>query len=148
MSLRKIYGTNKAKEVSGVRLEVGMNDYNGKPIFITVSRMSRNNQKYQQAFSDKFDPHMAAIQADALGETMARKLTRELFADEILHNVENLPLSDLTGNDEDNDKVMEYTRDNVLALFEELPEVYDDWEARAKKASNFRDKVVKDLAKN
>ena len=148
MSLRKIYGTNKAKEVSGVRLEVGMNDFNNKPIFITVSRMSRNNQKYQQAFSDKFDPHMAAIQADALGETMARKLTRELFADEILHNVENLPLSDLTGNDEDNDKVMEYTRDNVLALFEELPEVYDDWEGRAKKAANFRDKVVKAASGN
>lgn len=148
MSLRKIYGTNKAKEVSGVRLEVGMNDFNNQPIFITVSRMSRNNQKYQQAFSDKFDPHMAAIQADALGEAMARKLTRELFADEILHNVENLPLSDLTGNDEDNDKIMEYTRENVLALFEELPEVYDDWEARAKKAANFRDKAVKAAAGN
>ena len=148
MSLRKIYGTNKDKEVSGVRLEVGMNDFNNKPIFITVSRMSRNNQKYQQAFSDKFDPHMAAIQADALGEAMARKLTRELFADEILHNVENLPLSDLTGKEEDNDKIMEYTRENVLALFEELPEVYDDWEARAKKAANFRDKAVKAAAGN
>lgn len=148
MSLRKIYGTNKAKEVSGVRLEVGMNDYNNKPIFITVSRMSRNNQKYQQAFTEKFDPHMSAINADAMDEQFARKLSRELFADEILHNVENLPLSDLTGKDEDNDKVMEYTRENVLALFEELPELYDDWEGRAKKAANFRDKVVKDLAGN
>ena len=148
MSLRKIYGTDKAKETNGVRLEVGLNDFNNKPIFITVSRMSRNNQKYQQAFSDKFDPHMAAIQADALGEMMARKLTRELFVDEILHGVENLPLSDLTGNDADNGEVMEYNRENVLKLFEELPELYDDWEARAKKASNFRDKVRTELAGN
>lgn len=141
MSLRKIYATDKAKETSGVRIEVGMNDFNGKPMAIVVSRMSRNNQKYQQAFTDKFDPHMTAIQADAMDEMLARKLVRELFVDEILHGVENVPLSDLTGNDEDNDKVMEYNRDNVLALFEKYPDVFDDWEARAKKASNFREQA-------
>lgn len=141
MSLRKIYATDKAKETDGVRLEVGMNEYNGKPMAITVSRMSRNNQRYQQAFTDKFDPHMTAIQADAMDEQLARKLVRELFTDEILHGVENIPLSDLTGNAEDNDKTMDYTRDNVLALFDKYPDVFDDWEARAKKASNFREQA-------
>lgn len=139
MSLRKIYATDKAKETDGVRLEVGINEHNGKPMAIVVSRMSRNNQKYQQAFADKFDPHMTAIQADAMDEMLARKLVRELFVDEILHDVQNVPLSDLTGNAEDDDKVMEYNRENVIALFERFPDVFDDWEGRAKKASNFRE---------
>lgn len=139
MSLRKIYATDAKKETNGVRIEVGINEHNGKAMAITVSRMSRNNQKYQQAFTEKFDPHMTAIQADAMDEMLARKLVRELFVDEILHGVENVPLSDLTGKDEDNSAVMEYTRENVLALFEKYPDVYDDWESRAKKASNFRE---------
>lgn len=141
MSLRKIYATDKAKETNGVPLEVGMNEYNNRPMRIVVSRMSRNNQSYQQAFTEKFDAHMTAIQNDAMDEQLARKLVRELFVDEILHGVENVPLSDLTGNAEDNDKVMEYTRDNVLALFDKYPDVFDDWEARAKKASNFREQA-------
>ena len=148
MSLRKVYGTDANKEVQGVRLEVGLNEFNGKPIAITVSRMSRNNQKYQQAFNAKFDPHMSAIQADAMDEQLARKLVRELFTDEILHNVENVPLSDVTGDPADNDKVMEYTRENVLALFDAIPDVYDDWEGRAKKASNFREAAKEKAAGN
>jgi len=113
-----------------------------------VSRMTRNNQKYQQAFTAKFDPHMTAIQADAMSEALAKKLTRELFVDEILHDVRNLPLSDLTGDEADNDKVMEYTRENALRLFDELPDLYDDWEGRAKKASNFRAAATEKAAKN
>ena len=138
MSLRKIYATDAGKETAGVTLQVGMNDYNGKPIEITVSRMSHNNQLYQKAFTEKFDPHQAAIQGDTLDEQLARKLVRELFADEVLKDVKNVPLSDLTEDDADNDKVMDYNRDNVLALFEKYPDVYDDWSGRAKKASNFR----------
>lgn len=148
MSLRKIYATDKSKEVSGVRLEVGLNEFNNKPIFITVSRMSRNNQKYQQAFTDKFDPHMTAIQADAMDEQLARKLVRELFVDDILHNVENVPLSDLTGNEADNEKTMDFSRENVLALFDALPDLFDDWEARAKRAANFREAAKEKAAKN
>ena len=148
MSLRKIYKTDATKEVDGVKLEVGLNDFNGKPIEIVVSRMSRNNQKYQQAFTAKFDPHMTAIQADAMSEELAKKLTRELFVDVILHSVINLPLSDLTGDEADNDKTFEFTRENALALFDELPDLYDDWEGRAKKASNFRAQAVEKAGKN
>jgi len=148
MSLRKIYATDANKETTGVRLEVGMNEHNGKPMAIVVSRMSRNNQRYQQAFTEKFDPHMTAIQADAMDEMLARKLVRELFVDEILHGIENVPLSDLTGDEKDADKVMEYNRENALALFEKYPDVYDDWEGRAKKASNFREAAKDKAAKN
>lgn len=138
MSLRKIYATDAAKETAGVTLQVGMNDYNGQPIEIVVSRMSHNNQIYQKAFTEKFDPHQAAIQGDTLDEQLARKLVRELFADEVLKDVKNVPLSDLTEDDADNEKPMPYNRDNVLTLFEKYPDVYDDWSGRAKKASNFR----------
>ena len=32
-----------------------------------------------------------------------------------------------------------FNADNALALFAELPDLYDDWEARAKKAAAFRE---------
>lgn len=140
MSLRKMYATDAAKETTGVTLQVGMNDYNGQPIEIIVSRMSHNNQVYQKAFTEKFDPHQAAIQGDTLDEQLARKLVKELFVDEVLKGdkVRNVPLSDLTEDDADNEKIMEPTRENLLALFEKYPDLYDDWSGRAKKASNFR----------
>lgn len=148
MSLRKIYATDKTKETSGVELEVGINDFNGKPMVIVVSRMSRNNQTYQQAFTEKFDAHMTAIQNDAMDEQLARKLVRELFVDTILHDARNVPLSDLTGDSKDDNEIMEYTRENMLALFDKYPDVFDDWEARAKKASNFREAAKAKAAKN
>lgn len=140
MSLRKMYATDTAKETAGVVLQVGMNDYNNQPIEIVVSRVSHNNQVYQKAFTEKFDPHQAAIQGDTLDEQLARKLVRELFVDEVLKGdkVRNVPLSDLTEDEADNDKIMEASRENLLALFEKYPDVYDDWSGRAKKASNFR----------
>ncbi len=148
MSLKKVHATDRAKEASGVRIEIGMNEYNEKPMAIIVARMSRNNQKYQQAFSDKFDPHMSAIQSDAMDEMLARKLVRELFTDEILKGIENIPLSDLTDDAKDNTTDLPFERDKILALFEKYPDAYDDWEARAKKASNFRAAAKDKAAKN
>jgi hypothetical protein len=147
MGLRKTFKTDAAKETEGVEIEVSVNEHNGKPISITISRMSRSNKRYTKALEEATRPHSAAIANETLDNDLGNKLLREVFVDTVLLGWKNLPKSELTGVESDTDE-LPFSRENALALFEELPDCYDDWEARAKKASNFREEERKSNAGN
>lgn len=147
MSLRKTFKTDQKAETEGVWIEIGMNDHNGRPIRIKISRMSSSNKRYTKELNRVTKPHQSAIQNDALDNDLARKMLQEVFADTVLLDWDNLPKSELTGNEADTDD-LEFTRENILALFKEMPDLYDDWEARAQKASAFREAQQEAAAKN
>lgn len=147
MGLRKNFGTDKALEVEGVKIEVDINEHNGKPIVIHVARMSKSNKRYAKALEEVTRPHQAAIANETLDQELGSKLLQEVFADTILLGWSNLPKSELTGDDKDTAE-LPFSRENALKLFAELPDVYDDWEGRAKKAANFREAARKSNAKN
>lgn len=139
MSLRNTYKTDNAKETNGVRVVVGVNEFTGDEMAINVSRMSKSNKIYAKAAEKKFSPHTAAIQNETIPEALAARLMKELFVEVILHGWEGFSLYELTGNDDDKLTPLEYNSDNAMKLFAELPDVYDAWEAQAKKAANFRE---------
>lgn len=147
MSLRGTFKTNKDAEINGVEVAVGVNDHNGEPIYINISRMGVANKKYTKRLEEVMAPHQAALQNDSMNNELAGKLLREVFVDTVLNGWRNLPKSELTGKDSDTAE-LEFNRDNALALFEELPEMYTDWADRAKKAASFRDAVRDKVAKN
>lgn len=147
MGLRKTFKTDRDAEINGVEVEVSVNDHNGLPITIRIARMSQGNKRYTKELNRVTKPHMSAIQNDAMDNDLARKMLQEVFVDTILLGWDNLPKSELTGNDKDKE-LLEFNRDNALALFKELPDLYDDWEARANKAAAFREKEREEEAKN
>lgn len=147
MSLRKTFKTDKTAEVEGIWIDVAVNDHNGNPIRIKLSRMSSSNKRYTKQLNAVTKPHQAAIQNDAMDNDLARKMLQEVFADTILLGWENLPKSELTGDDKDTEE-LEFNRDNAIALFTEMPDLYDDWEARANKAAAFREIEREEVAKN
>lgn len=138
MSLRKTFKTNKVAEVEGVEVEVAMNEHNGEAIKIRIARMSSSNKRYTKALSAATRPHTAAIQNDAMDNDLARKMLQRVFVETILLGWSNLPQSELSGDEADTE-LLEFTPENAFALFEEMPDLYDDWEERAKKAAAFRD---------
>lgn len=138
MSLRKTFKTDRTAEVEGVVVEVAVNDHNGKPITIRIARMSSSNKRYTKELNRVTKPHMAAIQNDAMDNDLARKMLQKVFVDTILLGWSNLPKSELTGVETDTEE-LEFTPENALALFEEMPDLYDDWESRAQKAAAFRE---------
>ena len=148
MSLRKVFKTDTKAEVEGVEVEVGINEANGQPIVIRISRMSKANKRYTKRLEAVTRPHQSAIQNESLDNELAQKMLREVFVDTILLGWSNLPKSDLTGDDADKDTLLDFNRENALALFAELPDLYDDWEERAKKAASFREKEREDAAGN
>lgn len=147
MSLRKTFKTDKNAETEGVWLDVAVNDHNNEPIRIKISRMSSSNKRYTKALNAVTKPHQSAIQNDALDNDLARKMLQEVFADTVILGWENLPKSELTGKSEDTEP-LEFTRENVLALFNEMPDLYDDWESRAQKSAAFREAEREETAKN
>lgn len=147
MGLRKTFKTDRNAEIEGVEVEVSINDHNQKPITIRIARMSASNKRYTKELNRVTKPHQSAIQNDAMDNDLARKMLQEVFVDTILLGWDNLPKSELTGNDEDTE-LLEFNRDNALALFAELPDLYDDWESRANKAAAFREKEREEAAKN
>lgn len=147
MGLRNTFKTDKTAEQEGVEIEVDINEHNNQPITIRISRMSRTNKRYTKRLDAVTRPHMAAIQNETMNEAVASKMMREVFTDTVLLGWSNLPKSELTGNEDDKDD-LPFTRENALALFEELPDLYDDWEARAKKASTFREQERETAAGN
>ena len=147
MSLRKTFKTDKAAEAEGVWQEVGINEHNGKPQEIKLSRMSKSNKRYTKELERATRPHSSAIQNESLDNELGAKILREVFADTVILDWRNIPRSELTGNPEDTEELA-FTRENVLALFEELPDLYDDWEARAKKAASFREQEREVAGKN
>lgn len=148
MSLRKTFKTDTKAEVEGVWIEVDMNEFNNQPVEIHISRMSKANKRYTKRLEAVTRPHQSAIQNESLDNELANKMMREVFVDTILLGWRNLPKSDLTGRDEDKGELLEFNRANALALFTELPDCYDDWEERAKKAASFREAAAEDEAKN
>lgn len=138
MSLRKTFKTDQRAETEGVEVEVAVNDHNNEPIKIRIARMSSSNKRYTKELNKVTKPHMSAIQNDAFDNDLARGMLQKVFVDTILLGWSNLPKSELTGNDADTED-LEFTRENALALFKEMPDLYDDWESRAQKAAAFRE---------
>lgn len=138
MSLRKTFKTDKIAETEGVWMDVSINDHNGKPIRIKLARMSSTNKRYTKALEAATKPHKSAIQNDAFDNELAKKLLQDVFVETILLDWDNLPKSDLTGDEADTE-LLPFTKENALALFNEMPELYDDWESRAQKAAAFRE---------
>ena len=147
MSLRRTFKTDKTKEVEGVEIPVGMNEHNNQPIKIRISRMSRSNKRYTKALEEATRPHSSAISNETLDNDIGSRILQEVFVDTVLLGWSNLPKSELTGDEADADE-LPFSRENALALFEELPDLYDDWEGRAKKASTFRESEREKSAKN
>ena len=138
MGLRNTFKTDKTLETEGVEIAVGINEHNDKPITIRIARMTRTNKKYAKALDNASRPHTASIQNETLDEAIASRMMQGVFVDTILLGWGNLPKSDLTGVDTDTDE-LPFTRENALALFEELPDLYKDWEKRANGSAAFRE---------
>lgn len=147
MGLRNTFKTDLAKEVEGVEVPVAINDHNKEPITIRVSRMSRANKRYTKALEEATRPHSSAIANESLDNDLGNAILRNVFVDTVLLGWGNMPLSEFTGNADDSE-IVPYSREKAIALFDDMPDLYDDWEKRAKSAANFRDSEREKAAGN
>lgn len=146
MSLSKQFHTNPEAEQEGAWVDYGPNSDKTVPGF-KLSRMAKSNKRYAKTIDRVTKPHRRSIELETMDDELAESMFAEVFVDTILLDWRNIPLSDVTGNDKDKG-FAEFNRDNALALLKRLPELYEDLQDKAKKASLFREDALEREAKN
>lgn len=139
MSIFEQFETNKEAEKKGVAIEYSANKDGTIPTFF-VSRMSRTNKNYLKSLERNTKAHRRAIELETIKPEQAEQINMQVFVDSILLGWENI-------KDKDGE-VIQFTKENAKSLFERLPDLYDDLNEKAKKASTFRDEQVEEEAKN
>lgn len=139
MSLYSQFATDKSAEVEGVWVEYGANEDGSIPAF-KISRMSKANKKYTKALERATRPHRRAIELETMNNDLAERLFMEVFVDTVL--------LDWKGIKQRDGEELEFCKKNALKLFEDLPELYDDLQEKAKKASLFREETLEEEAGN
>ncbi len=132
MSLYKLFKTDEHLETDGIWLEYGQNE-KGEPIRIKIARAGGHNSAFSKALEKATRPYRKAIQTGLLDNKTADKLYKEVFADTVV-----LDWINVEGPD---GKPMEFKRENVLKLFEDLPDLFADLREQANNVALFREEV-------
>lgn len=135
MSLYKTFGTSADLEQSGIWLQYGYADVPegepARPIRIRISRAGGNNTKFARIMEAKTRPYRRSIQTETLDNKIAESLFREVYAEAVILGWENV--QDADGKD------LPFTRENVIKVLTDLPDLYQDIREAAAKATLFRD---------
>jgi hypothetical protein len=132
MSLYKLFKTDENLETDGIWLEYGQNE-KGEPIRIKIARAGGHNSAFLKALEKATRPYRKAIQTGMLDNKTADKLYKEVFADTVV-----LDWINVEGPD---GQPMEFNRENVLKLFEDLPDLFADLREQANNVALFREEV-------
>ncbi|MFA7063658.1 MAG: hypothetical protein WC132_05935 [Methanomethylophilus sp.] len=132
MSLYKLFKTNENLETDGIWLEYGQTA-DGKPVRIKIARAGGHNVAFAKALEKATRPYKKAIQTGTLDDKTATRLYREVFADTVV-----LDWINVEGPD---GQPMDFNKENVLKLFEDLPDLFADLREQANNVALFRDEV-------
>ena len=139
MSLYKQFKTDSNLEKDGIIIEYGQTDQ-GKPIQIKIARAGGANIAYSRVLEAKVKPYRRQIQNETIERETMTSIMREVYADTVVigwSNVQNAQGEELAFN-----------RENVIQLFTDLPELFEDIQSQANNVAIFRESILEDEAKN
>lgn len=139
MGLYSAYKTDENLETSGVILTYGENS-KGKKIGIKVARAGGSNKAFQRVLTAKTRPYRRQIDQNTMDNATMEGLLREVYADTIVLGWENV--------EDENDQAMECTRENIIKLFTDLPDLFTDVRTGATESAAFRVEILDAVVKN
>lgn len=139
MSLYARFETDRSLEKKGIILDYGFNS-KGNPIQITIARAGGANDTYLKRLEAKAKPHRRQIQLETMDRVQLEAIVKETYAEAVVLGWEGV--EDRDGND------MPFTKENVLKLFNDLPDLYADVQEQAQNAALFRVAIREEDAKN
>lgn len=130
----ELFGTNTNLEsVKGVTLE-----YPG--FSIIIHRAGGSNKKFAKILSEKMKPHRQRFERGILDDETSNKIMVETYAEAVV-----IGWKDVKGRD---GKKIPFNVENVVKLFNDLPELFADVKRQANDASVFRQENEKVEQKN
>jgi len=136
----QLFNTDKNLEQTGVTLDYGH-------FWIKVARAGGSNKRYNKIAKDKLQPYQAQLRTETMDEVLADKLFREIFAESVVLGWGSTELGsgvlpDAEGNP------LEFTTENCIKLFQDLPDLFNDVREQANKISLFKKEEIKEALKN
>ena len=107
---------------------------------ITIHRAGGTNKKYAKVASAKLKPFSRQIKMGTADAEAIRKVMVEIYADSVIVGWKGV--KDAEG------KPMKFSRENVIKLMNDLPDLFDDIQDQADKISLFRKEQAEEIAKN
>jgi len=132
MNIYSLFKTDGALEKEGIWIEYGTTD-GDKPIRIKIARAGGKNTDFSKALEKATKPYRKQIQTGMLEDKVADRLYKDVFADKVVLDWENVQGPD--GKD------MKFTKPNVLKVFEDLPDLFTDLREQSTNATLFREEV-------
>lgn len=129
MNLYNTFETDKQLEKDGVVLEYGFNSKK-QPIQIRIARAGGSNTRFAKIIEQKLRPYKRAIANDTMDNKVAEKLLIEAYAEAVV--LEWSGVEDREGN------ALEFTKENVVKVFTDLPDLFLDVQAQSQKSALFR----------
>lgn len=139
MSLYSQFKTDGNVENEGVVLEYGINKA-GKTISIRIARAGGANTKFAKLMEHKVKPYRRQIQNESMDPALAEKIAKEVYAETVVLGWENV--------EDEHGKELEFTVENVIKLFTDLPDLYTDIQSQAQRTALFRADILEADSKN
>ena len=144
MSMYQLFQTNPDLEKNGVIIDYGQ-------FRVTLARAGGANKKFGRLLEARTKPHKRSIQTETMDPEKGLDIMREVYAETIVLNWETKQDEKFVqGIEDQNDpsRVIPLTKENLVATFKALPDLFSDLQEQAMKAALFRDEVREDDAKN
>lgn len=126
------FTTDAKLEKEGILLEYGTAS-NGKPIAIRIARAGGANAQYLKRMEALVKPYRRQIQTETIDSKQVDKLIRQVYAETVVLGWENVEGKD--------GQPLQFTRENCLQLFEDLPDLFADIQEQAQRAALFRAEI-------
>ena len=139
MSLYSQFKTDKNIEKEGIVLNYGKNS-KGADIEIRIARAGGANIQYAKLLEAKTKPYRRQIQNETLDNDVAEKITKEVYAKAVVLG--------WSGVEDENGKELEFSFENCMKLFDDLPDLWTDIQQQSTKAALFRADILEQDAKN
>lgn len=139
MNLYEQFGTNKDLETEGRTITYGPEGSTTSPEF-TIARMGSRNRAYQAMFAKRTKPYQRQISNGTVDNSVLEKIMLEVFCKTVLKGWKNV--TDRAG------KPLEFSVENAVQLFNDLPDLYADLLNQAQSAETFRVEELDEVAKN
>jgi hypothetical protein len=127
-----MFETVPSLEQQGVVLEYA------EGVEMMVARAGGSNKKFSRVLTRLSKPHRRAIQTEILDEKIGNRLMMEAYAEAVVMSWKGFTKDIITKNDEDGDVQLECTQENIIAVFEALPELFADVQKMSQTMSLYR----------
>lgn len=138
MSLRNAYSTDKTKEVNGVELECDA----APGVFFTIRRQGGNNKLWAKTLEEVTKPFRRQMELKTIKNEKAEELMREAFAKAVVVGWRGVSQFDISGDPSHKEIEWSFSVANCLALFVEMPDIYEELQKKSTDIDNFRNAAL------